>query len=110
MRDETGRVTKLCERFDRPAHAHELTFTCYHNLPLLGKDRSRQWFVNALSIARQRHAFDIWAYVIMPDHAHLLIFARTGTPSPRFSRQSNSRSHGTRCCICEQRRLSGSIG
>lgn len=35
---------------------------------------ARRWFVKAVDLARERHAFHIWAYVIMPEHAHLLIW------------------------------------
>ena len=65
---------KTCKRFDIPGHAHELTFTCFHGLPLLSRDRARQWLVDAIGRARDRHEFDIWAYVIMPEHVHLLVF------------------------------------
>jgi putative transposase len=40
----------------------------------LNKDRSRQWLVDAIDRARQAHPFHVWAYVIMPEHAHLLIW------------------------------------
>ena len=59
--------------YDIPGHAHFLTFSCYRRLPLLGKDRSRWWFVQALEKARRRHHFDPWAWVLMPEHVHLLI-------------------------------------
>jgi putative transposase len=32
------------------------------------------WFLEALDRTRQKHSFHIWAYVIMPEHAHLLIW------------------------------------
>ncbi len=34
------------------------------------------WLVEAIDRARQIHAFDLWAYVVMPEHAHLLIWPR----------------------------------
>ena len=27
-------------------------------------------------MAKQRHAFDLWAYVIMPEHVHLLVWPK----------------------------------
>jgi putative transposase len=71
-----GEVRRLCGRYNFPGHAHELTFSCHHRIPLLGKDRARQWFVDALAQARGKHAFHLWAYVIMPDHAHVLLCPR----------------------------------
>lgn len=53
---------------------HFLTFSCYQRLPLLAKDRTRQWFLEALAAARDRHGFHLWAWVIMPEHVHLLIW------------------------------------
>ena len=32
--------------------------------------------IEAIESARIKHAFDVWAYVIMPEHMHLLIFPR----------------------------------
>src|SRR5690606_7054405 len=42
-------------------------------LPLFGNDRIRQWFVEALEKTRQEWPIDLWAYVIMPEHVHLLV-------------------------------------
>ena len=67
---------KSCKRWNEPGHAHELTFSCFHKLALLSKDRTRQWLVEAVGRARVRHEFDVWAYVIMPEHSHLLIHPR----------------------------------
>jgi putative transposase len=68
---------RKCRRqYNLPAHAHELTFSCQHRLPLLSKDRTRLWFIEALERARKRWEFDVWAYVIMPEHAHVLVWPR----------------------------------
>jgi putative transposase len=68
---------KTCRRYNEPGHAHELTFSCYRRLPLLSKDRTRQWFVDALDRARKLHRFDLWAFVIMPEHAHILLMPQS---------------------------------
>ena len=67
---------KKCRRYNEPGHAHALTFSCFHRRPFLSKDRSRRWFLRALEIARERHEFDLWAYCIMPEHVHLLLYPR----------------------------------
>ena len=67
---------KHCKRYDVPGHAHELTSTCFRGLRLLSRNRTREWLVEAIGRARSRHSFDVWAYVIMPEHVHLLIFPR----------------------------------
>jgi len=69
------RRKKVCH-FDELGHAHFLTFSCYHRLPLLGKDRSRGWLIEAIQSARQKHRFDLWGWVMMPEHVHLLIWPR----------------------------------
>jgi putative transposase len=71
---------KGCKRYDIPGHAHYLTFSCYQRRPLLAAERPRQWLLEALCAARSRIAFDLWAYVIMPEHVHLLVWPRDGTP------------------------------
>jgi putative transposase len=70
------RHRKQVKHYDVPGHAHFLTFSCYDRLPLLGKDRTRRWFIEALEEARRRLSFDVWAWVIMPEHVHLLLRPR----------------------------------
>lgn len=65
---------KRCRRYNTPGHAHYLTFSCFQRKPFLNSDRTRQWLVEAVDLARRNHAFDLWAYVIMPEHSHLLVF------------------------------------
>lgn len=67
---------KTCRRYNEPGHAHSLTFSCFCRRPFLSRDRARLWLVEALDRARQKHAFDLWAYVIMPEHLHLLVWPR----------------------------------
>lgn len=65
---------KRCKRYNIIGHAHALTFSCFKRQPFLSKDRTRQWFVEAIARAREKHGFHLWAYVIMPEHVHLLIY------------------------------------
>jgi REP-associated tyrosine transposase len=68
------RYTKRCRRWDTAGQAHALTFGCYRNRPFLAQERTCDWLAEAIDSARQRHAFDLWAYVFMPDHVHLVIY------------------------------------
>lgn len=70
---QDGRIRHLRKSFNLAGHAHELTFSCYRRYKLLGKDRTRQWFVEALDRARRKHDFHLWSYVIMPDHVHVTL-------------------------------------
>ena len=63
-------------RFDEPWDAHELTFCCFQRRAFLMRDRSRGYFVDAVRKARENHSFEVWAYVLMPEHVHLLIWPR----------------------------------
>jgi putative transposase len=65
---------KTCRRYNDPGHAHALTFSCFQRRPFLNRDRTRTWFVEAVNRARRIHDFHVWAWVIMPEHAHLLIW------------------------------------
>ena len=76
MRLSNGRVRKLRKSCEQPGCAHELTFSCYQRRPFLGKDRTRHWFIEALRRAREVHDLELWAYVIMPEHAHVLLLPR----------------------------------
>jgi putative transposase len=67
---------KRVRSYNIPGEAHELTFSCFHGLPLLGKDRSRQWFISAMRCARRDLKLSLWAYVIMPEHVHLIVWPR----------------------------------
>jgi putative transposase len=69
--------------YNEPGHAHELTFSCYQRLPLLKSDRTCQWLGEAIDLAREEFKFDLWAYVFMPEHVHLLI--RPREPDYRIS-------------------------
>ena len=63
---------KRVQSYNIPGHAHEFTFSCFRRLPFLTKDRTCRWFVDAMESARQKHDLSLWAYVIMPEHIHVL--------------------------------------
>jgi hypothetical protein len=44
---------KRVKHYDLPGDAHFLTFSWYHGLKLLCKDRTRLWFLEALEAARK---------------------------------------------------------
>ena len=66
---------KTVKRFHNPGDAHALTFSCFRRQVFLSKDQSRQWLIDGIQRAREVHRFDVWAYVIMPEHAHILIWS-----------------------------------
>jgi putative transposase len=66
------------KRYDVPGHAHYLTFSCWRCQRFLNADLARQWVLEAMDAARRVHPFDLWAWVLMPEHMHLLLFPRDG--------------------------------
>jgi putative transposase len=72
---------KTCKAIDEPGHAHALTFSCYCRQRFLSGDRSRLWAVEAIRRACDEHQFHLWAYVVMPEHVHLLVWPT----KPRYS-------------------------
>ena len=72
---EQGSIMKRVS-YNPPNHAHFLTFSCYRKLKLLTSDDVCGLLTEAWNEARRRGNFDIWAYVIMPEHTHLLIYPR----------------------------------
>jgi putative transposase len=67
---------KTCHRHNDPGDAHSLTFSCFQGRPFLSRDRSRMWLIEALRAALEQHHFDLWAYVVMPEHVHLIVYPR----------------------------------
>lgn len=59
--------------YNDPRHAHELTFSCFHRLPFLSKERTCQWLAEAILEAKRDVSYSLWAYVFMPNHVHLLV-------------------------------------
>ena len=74
-------------RFEIPGHARYLTFSCYRRLPLFQNDAIKDTFVDRLRDARARYGFRLLAWVVMPEHVHLLIVPRLPeTPVPLLLR------------------------
>src|SRR4051812_26700660 len=67
---------KTKRTYNEPGHAHFITCSCYQRWPLLAKDRSRLWVIESLRNLREKFTVDLWAYVIMPEHVHLLLRPR----------------------------------
>jgi putative transposase len=79
MRLPDGRVRKLRRSSDDTTVAHALTFSCFRRQPFLAREQTCLWLVDALERARTQHTFDLWAYVFMPNHVHLVLWPRTDT-------------------------------
>ena len=72
---------KTCVRYNEPGHAHALTFSCDGRQPFLASAAAKDLLVSTFEAARAGHEIDLWAYVIMPEHVHLLVWPRQPTYS-----------------------------
>ena len=61
------------KRFQQAGTLHFITFSCFHRLPLLEPSSAKQAFETILEQTRARHQACVYAYVVMPEHIHLLI-------------------------------------
>jgi putative transposase len=53
-----------------------LTFGCFRRQPFLSRERTCGYLADAIVAAKEKCQFDLWAYVFMPEHVHLLICPR----------------------------------
>jgi putative transposase len=61
------------KRFQQARDVHFLTFSCYRRRPKLANATACTAFLAALERVRQNYELCIYAYVIMPEHVHLLV-------------------------------------
>jgi putative transposase len=60
-------------RYQRTGDLHFVTFSCYRRQPKLGNPSTRTRFEWSLEETRARYLFHLLGYVVMPEHAHLLL-------------------------------------
>jgi REP element-mobilizing transposase RayT len=61
------------KRYQQTGDMHYITFTCYHRQPKLLPAAAKELFEQTLERVRRWYGFYISAYVVMPEHVHLLI-------------------------------------
>ena len=61
------------KRFQKAEALHFITFSCFHRLPFLEAAAPKETFESVLEQTRSRHQARVYAYVLMPEHVHLLI-------------------------------------
>lgn len=67
---------KRMRRRERIGSFRFLTFSCYRRLPLFKNPAIRDAFAAALGAAREKHRFRLLAWVVMPEHVHLILVPR----------------------------------
>jgi len=73
-------VRKRLRRREIPGGVRFITFSCHRRLPLLAHPAIRDLFARELDAARLVHGFELFAWVVMPEHVHLLVRPRRGAP------------------------------
>jgi putative transposase len=61
------------KRFQECGQLHYITFSCYRRMPNLGTPKRRRIVEESLERVRIDYRMLIIAYVIMPEHVHLLV-------------------------------------
>ena len=75
-------MPKNLNRYYGAGGLHFITCSCYHRQPGLGSAARRDLFLTVLEQVRQRYAFVVLGYGVMPEHFHLLVSEpQPGTPS-----------------------------
>ena len=65
--------TRQRKRYEIKNQPRFLTFSCYQRLALFNNDKIKNRFVEHLSDVQQTKSFELVAWVIMPEHIHLLL-------------------------------------
>ena len=60
-------------RYQNTGDLHFITFSCVRHRPILGSSEARDMFLTILEKTRARHRSEIYVYVVMPEHVHLLV-------------------------------------
>src|SRR5881275_2633515 len=60
-------------RFQQSGQTHFVTFCCYHRRRLFTADVSCRIFESALERVRHTFGLQVYGYVVMPEHVHLLL-------------------------------------
>jgi len=76
--------------YDNEGTARFVTFGCYRGLPFLENDRAKQLFLDELDRTRHKHGFKLLAYVVMPEHVHLVLHPPDGMPLGLVVREMKS--------------------
>jgi putative transposase len=75
---------KTCTRYDIDGQSHCLTFSCFQRQAFLSRQRCRVWLAEALTGGRVEGLYDLWGYVFMPEHVHLVLLPRPGVKISRI--------------------------
>ncbi len=72
---------KRLRRREVAGQARAINFHCFQGRPLLTSDRACGWFVECAERQLAKHQIDLWAYCLMPNHVHLVLYPRGAAPN-----------------------------
>ena len=61
------------ERRHTTGQLHFVTFSCHHRSPYLRDSNTKDILEQVIERTRRAHDFSLFAYVLMPEHVHLLL-------------------------------------
>ena len=70
------------KRINHPNHARFITFSTYRKLPLFKTQALRNAFVEQLERVRIQHEFSLFAWVLMPNHVHMVLMPGSISTTP----------------------------
>ncbi len=71
------------KRWEVPGGVRFITFSCRRRLPLFSNPGIAAVFVDSMVRARRKFGLELFAWVIMPEHVHLLVRPKDGSPLAR---------------------------
>ncbi len=71
------------KRVEVPGGLRFVTFSCERRLPLLGNPAIRDLFADRLAAMRKRFGCELFAWVVMPEHVHLILRPTENDPLDR---------------------------
>ncbi|QDU82759.1 Transposase IS200 like protein [Polystyrenella longa] len=72
---------KTVRHFEDSPDIHELTFSCHQRKPLLVNETWKKLLAEHITRAMARHRYGLIAFVLMPEHVHLLVTPQPGSGS-----------------------------
>ncbi len=70
-------------RWDEPGHVHFWTVSCYRRLTFFWHDAMKRVAVDGLRVLQERFGVCLIAYVVMPEHRHLVVYPHEGKKRKR---------------------------
>jgi putative transposase len=70
------------KRIEHPNHARFITFSTYRKIPIFKTQALRYAFIEQLQRVRIQHEFSLFAWVLMPNHVHMLLMPGSISTTP----------------------------